>query len=98
MLFDNGGLKKKISRALSFKIDEEKLKAEVSLDISLPDSLYSFKQGSAFLIENDNILFCSSIKYRIVMTNLSGDVLWQSKSSHSFYRAEYIDRPKNFLY
>ena len=98
MLFDNGGAKRKISRALAFKMDEDRFKAEVCLDISLPDSLFSFKQGNAYLIENDKVLFCSSIKYRIVMTNLSGDVLWQSKSSRSFYRAEYIDRPKSFFY
>ncbi len=98
MLFDNGRSNRKISRALSFKIDEKKLKAEMIINISLPDSLFSFKQGSAYLIEDDKVLFCSSIKYRVVMTNLSGAVLWQLKSSHSFYRAEYIDCPESFHY
>lgn len=35
---------------------EARLKAEISLDSSLPDSLFSFKQGSAYLVENDKVL------------------------------------------
>lgn len=35
---------------------EARLKAEISLDSSLPDGLFSFKQGSAYLVENDKVL------------------------------------------
>ena len=88
MIFDNGlGNVRNTSRALAFSIDDN---CELALKVTLPDSLFSFKQGSVYYIDDDKLLFCSSMTNRIIITNLQGDVLWQVKSDASFYRAAYI--------
>ena len=59
--------------------------------VNLPDSLYSFKQGSVYFIDHDKLLFCSSMTKKIAITDLEGDILWQVNSEQSFYRAVYIE-------
>jgi arylsulfate sulfotransferase len=92
MLFDNGDTSRMTSRAISFELDEVNMKAELQLSVFLPDSLFSFKQGSAYIIEKNKILFCSSIKKKTVITDFDGNILWQANSDFSYYRAEYISK------
>ena len=90
LLFDNGHRDFRVSsRALMFRV----IDGEFSLikSIYLPKELYTFKQGSVYLIENDKLLFSCSVKRRLVITNLEGKILWQLDGEHSFYRANYID-------
>ena len=91
MLFDNISNNNKTSRALAFAIDDEANIAETTLVVNLPDSLYSFKQGSVYFIDSAKLLFCSSMSKKIAVTDLEGNILWQVNSDQSFYRAEYID-------
>jgi len=91
IIFDNGEPNKRPrSRLIKFNLNEEDLEASASLSVFLPDSLYSFKQGSAYEIENDKILFCIATNKRIAITDLTGKVLWQVISSNNYYRAEFI--------
>ena len=91
MLFDNGGPQRPVSRAISFNIDSQNNKVSTAtVNVFLPKGLVSFKQGSAYLIEDDKVLFCSSIKRSIVITDLEGHILWHLKMSESVYRAAYI--------
>jgi len=92
MIFDNTVKATNSSRALGFTLNEQEMTAEASLIVDLPDSLYSFKQGSAFLIDKNKLLFCSSMSNKIAITNLQGEILWQVNSDQSFYRAEYLSR------
>jgi hypothetical protein len=92
MLFDNGGPERMTSRAISFTIDPENKDVQTGkVNVFLPKSLFSFKQGSAYLIEGDKVLICSSIKKSIVITNLKGNILWHLKLSKSVYRANYVE-------
>lgn len=92
MLFDNIHTvgKSRSSRAIAFKISDATKTAEKTLEVSLPDSLYSFKQGNVNFISPEKLLFCSSMSKRIAITNLEGTILWQLNSNQSFYRVEYI--------
>ena len=93
LLFDNGHRDYRVSsRALMFRM----IDGEFSLikSIFLPKELYTFKQGSVYLIENDKLLFSCSVKKKLVITNLEGKILWQLAGEHSFYRANYIDNIK----
>ena len=90
MLFDNIAEERKTSRAIAFDIDDAGKVAEMTLVVNLPDSLYSFKQGSVFFIDADKLLFCSSMSKKIAITDLDGNILWQVNSEQSFYRAEYL--------
>lgn len=92
MLFDNNAEGKKSSRALAFKINDDHKSARVTLSVNLPDSLYSFKQGSVYFIDNKRLLFCSSMSNKIAITDLDGKILWQLNSAQSFYRAVYLTK------
>ena len=94
LLFDNGKRgKMPVSRAYGFSFDGKEFSQELS--IALPDSLYSFKQGSVYQIEEDRYLFCSSMSKYLVVTDGSGEILWLAYSEESFYRAYYI--PKEWM-
>ena len=93
MLFDNGDSKiRKSSRALIFSLDESNKKFDLINSVFLPDDLFSFKQGSVYLFNNDKLLFASTVNSRVVVTNMKGKVLWNLKSDNSFYRAYYLDK------
>ena len=93
MLFDNGDSKiRKSSRALIFSLDESNKKFDLINSVFLPDDLFSFKQGSVYLFNNDKLLFTSTVNSRVVITNMKGEVLWNLKSDNSFYRAYYLDK------
>lgn len=92
MLFDNGGPERFTSRAVSFKLDTINHRViDGKINVFLPKSLFSFKQGSAYLIDGDKVLICSSIKKSILVTDLEGQILWQLNLSESVYRADYVD-------
>ena len=97
LIFDNGDVERKTSRALKLKIDENNLKVVSSEAVFLPDSLFSFKQGSAYEIGNDKFLFSIATKNKLAVVNESGTVLWQANSNVSHYRAYYIEKlPEQF--
>ncbi len=93
MLFDNGGPGRMISRAISYRIDPDTKQVRTGkVNVFLPKSLFSFKQGSAYLIDEDKVLICSSIKKSIIITDLEANILWHLKLSESVYRANYIEK------
>lgn len=96
LLFDNG-LKdiRNTSRAFSFSINLEKKKIYNTKSVFLPYDLFSFKQGSVYLIDDNNYLFSSSVNNRTVITNNEGEILWDLSSDHSYYRVYYVH--KNFI-
>jgi hypothetical protein len=91
MIFDNGGPDRMYSRVISFYIEAKGKYKPGKIRVQLPRELYSFKEGSAYLIEEDKILFCSSRTNNLVITNLEGIILWQLRSSTTFYRAYYLE-------
>ncbi len=89
VLFDNGNRRERgISRAYAFK---DGVEAKTSNIISLPDSLFTFKQGSVYQIAQDQWLFSSTMNKRLVITNGKGDIEWMASSNHAFYRAYYLN-------
>ena len=97
MLFDNGSSEKRMtSRALIFNIDEDDKEYKMSKSVFLPDNLFSFKQGSVYMIENDKYLFASSVNNKTVITNENGEILWNLSSDKSFYRVYYVDNKNLF--
>ena len=91
LLFDNGSSDVRMtSRALLFTIDEEEKIFKSDWSVYLPDSLFTFKQGSVYLIDNENYLFTSSVNNRIIITDNSGKILWNLLSDHSYYRVYYL--------
>ena len=93
MLFDNGSPERRTSRAVSFVMNPDQKDIETGkINVFLPSELFSFKQGSAYLIGNDKVLICSSIKKSIVITDLEENILWQLNLSRSVYRAIFVEK------
>jgi hypothetical protein len=92
ILFDNGDVElRKSSRALIFKLDEANNDFQIEKSVFLPDDLFSFKQGSVYLFDQNKLLFASSVNSKIVITDMDGEVLWNLNSDYSFYRAYYLN-------
>ncbi len=90
MIFDNGN-EKGISRALSFAIDEDNMTATKVIDVSLPVRYFSKRRGSAYLLDNNDILFCSSEGGRVGVYGLDGNVKWHFKPFENTYRSFYLE-------
>ena len=93
LLFDNGISDIRMtSRALVFTIDEEENKFNSDRSVYLPDSLFTFKQGSVYLMDNEYYLFTSSVNNRTIISDNSGKILWNLLSDHSYYRVYYLSK------
>ena len=89
LIFDNGNPRfRESSRAFGFRDNKGQLVP--SLSITLPDSLFSFKQGSVYEIPDDRLLFCSSMSKYLIITKKTGEIEWLAYSDETFYRAYYI--------
>lgn len=89
MLFDNG-LYRKCSRALSFRLDEERKTAQTVLDVPLPNEKYTSRMGNACLLPNGNLLQTSSKTGAVMVTDPAGKVLWEINLAYALYRAVYV--------
>ncbi len=92
MLFDNGeASKRKSSRALAFTGSSNSFNN--TLVIELPDSLFTFKQGSVYQFAEDRYLYSSTMTKQLAITDRTGNLLWLARSNKSgFYRAYYLDK------
>lgn len=90
MVFDNGRANRK-TRVVTYKVNESTMTAEVRLVVDLPEGLYSDKMGSAYVMNNDNILVCASRTNSIVVIDKQGAVMAHAKVGiPDPYRAEYV--------
>lgn len=89
MLFDNG-LHNQRSGARAFRLDEANRTAETTLDALLPPDKYTSRMGNAILLPNGNLLQCSSKTGSVMVTNQTGEVLWESVLAFAPYRAIYV--------
>ncbi|GAA3658358.1 aryl-sulfate sulfotransferase [Flavivirga jejuensis] len=91
MLLDNG-LNDSIPKVKSFIIDEEKMTATPKINFAMPKEFYSASKGSAYLIDNKYVMFCSSDKKRVYYFDISGNYIGQLEASYKSYRTEYVDK------
>jgi hypothetical protein len=89
MLFDNS-LWKKVSGGVSFELDTVNMEANKRIKATLPPSKYTSRMGSAYLLPNGNILQSSSKTGSVLVTDQSGQILWELNSYFVPYRAEYV--------
>lgn len=88
LVFDNG-IYNHLSRALIYSVDEKARKAEVAMEVTLPE--YSSPYMSNVQILNDNLLmFGSTQTSTVVFTDKKGTVLRTILGLHQSYRSVYI--------
>ncbi len=91
MVLDNGVANiRKSSRAVMFNSFGDSIRNTLTID--LPDSLFTFKQGSVYQFAEDRFLFSSTMSKTLIITNRQGDIIWLAKSGHGYYRAYYLDK------
>lgn len=97
MLLDNG-VKKGISRALSFQFDSAgggahagpRAAARANIDVSLPKEYFCASKGSAELVDGNKILFSLTDPRLFLLTDLHGKILWKISVGGDPYRIEAI--------
>ncbi len=93
MLFDNG-LDRRLSRIISYELDENLYKVSSKIMVELPTDFYSDRMGSAYLMNNGNLLVCSSRSKTILVLSQSGDILCQGYVGlPDPYRVQYTGLP-----
>ena len=60
------------------------------INAPIPDSLYTEKMGSAYMLDQNTILQCSTNKNYLLATDLQGNILWKVKTGGLTYRAQFI--------
>lgn len=93
MLFHNG-VSRQQSQTLAFHLDEGNRTAAVSIRSPLPAYLFNDRMGSAYLVDHNSILQCSSKRNTVLLTNRQGHPLWRLRCSFIPYRAEFIPKEK----
>ncbi|MCC6289525.1 MAG: aryl-sulfate sulfotransferase [Chitinophagaceae bacterium] len=93
MFFDNG-TSKKVSRTLSFTINESEKKASAVINTILPADTYNERMGSSYLVADTTLLTCASKRNAVLLTNMKSTFLWMLRTGTSPYRAEFISKEK----
>lgn len=89
-VFDNGRKERK-TRVVTYQLDETKGEGTVEQIIALPEDLYCDKMGSAYQMNNNNLLICAPRTNSLVVLNPNGQVLSRARVGiPDPYRAEYI--------
>jgi len=89
MHFDNN-LLKEVSRSLSFRLDTTEMTATTIIDAPLPTVKYTSRMGNGYLLQNGNLLQTSAKTGSVLITDNTGNILWEMDSPFVPYRVEYI--------
>lgn len=89
MVFDNG-LRKTISRVLTFNIDAINKTAEVTTNVDIPESYKTPYQGGASIISDDLLVTSLTQSFAIIFSDKKGTIRRILKTSYQAYRADYI--------
>jgi hypothetical protein len=90
--FDNG-TNNHLSRSLMLVLNEKTKKVQLVNNTWLPPTLFSERMGSSYLVGNQALLLCVSRQKTAVLTDFSGVILWQLRSTGIVsYRAQFIPK------
>ena len=91
-IFDNGDKEiRPNSRILVFELDEENMEAKSIHRIELPLGLSSYRMCSAYKIDENHYLVCTSRKgLNLSVVDLKGKSQWTARLDNSSYRAYYL--------
>ena len=89
MILDNG-IKRKQSRALSFKLDEPNRQYRRTLEVEYPPAFFSSVKGNSALLGEGNVLTCLTDPRLFVLSDDAGNLLWKISMGGDPYRIEEI--------
>ncbi|WP_104385527.1 aryl-sulfate sulfotransferase [Sphingobacterium sp. HMA12] len=97
LLFDNGDFSprdsttaNKQSRAIAFKLDQKNKTASMVYAAPIPKKQFTARMGSAYALDNGNLLQTSSKTGSVLITDKKGQVLWELNAYFIPYRAVYV--------
>jgi len=89
MILDNG-VKRRLTRALSFVFDSAAKTARTNINVLLPKQYFNTSKGSVELLDGDKLLFSLTDPRLFLLTDLHGKVLWRVTVGGDPYRIEAI--------
>ncbi len=89
LVLDNGMMKKS-TRALIYEVDKGNKKANVTMNVGLSAELSTPYMGSVIIIDDNLLMFGSTVACTVVYTDFQGNILRTITGHHQSYRAEYI--------
>ncbi|MCD0490541.1 aryl-sulfate sulfotransferase [Pedobacter sp. MC2016-14] len=90
LMFMDNGTATKITRALSFKLDEQAHQYTPEIDVALPKDYFTAAKGNAQIINGDKVLFCLTEPQSLVITDKKGKFLWRVNIDGDPYRVEEV--------
>jgi len=89
MILDNG-IKRKQSRALSFKLDESARRYRRTLEVKYPSAIFSSVKGNSALFGENSVLTCLTDPRLFLLSDYDGNLLWKISIGGDPYRIEEI--------
>lgn len=89
MILDNG-VKRGLTRAMSFRLDTATRSVARQIDVDLPREYYSASKGSVQLLDGDKLLFSLTDPRVFLVTDMHGKILWRIEVGGDPYRLEAI--------
>ncbi|MBN8854557.1 MAG: hypothetical protein BGO55_21750 [Sphingobacteriales bacterium 50-39] len=89
LVLDNG-VKKGLTRALSFRLDTVNRVARSHIDVTLPKDYFNTSKGSVQLLDGNKLLFSLTDPRLFLLTDLQGKTLWKVDVGGDPYRIEAI--------
>lgn len=94
MMFDNGDFKiRPGSRVVALRIDEKNKTINATKIIELPRKLTSYRMCSAYLIDADKYLVCTTRKDANIAVLYGSEIVWEVTIDNASYRAYYLENP-----
>lgn len=93
MIFDNGKAETyhERSRVLSLNVNQATMNASARIKFELPEAYFSQFQSNCVLMGTDKVLIAASVPRKILITDFSGNTLWEAHIPNgSFYRVYHL--------
>jgi len=89
MILDNG-IKRKQSRALTFKLDQANRSYQRTLEVVYPSAFFSSVKGNSALLGENRVLTCLTDPRLFLLSDPAGNLLWKISIGGDPYRIEEV--------
>ncbi|WP_442589717.1 aryl-sulfate sulfotransferase [Pedobacter sp. AW31-3R] len=90
LLFLDNGMKKHLTRGISFVLDEQHKTASAKFIVPLGKDYFTPAKGNVSLMDTNTLMFCLTDPRSFLITDLKGKVLWNMEVGGDPYRLEEI--------
>lgn len=88
--FLDNGSKSQVTRLLKYKVSKDNQRAELISEVFFLQEYSNAFMGNTLFIDEDRVLFGSSMKRSILIADDKGAVQWLCQMPYSFFRAQFV--------